>query len=194
MTKFMLEYLANKILKDNIDSIDNLALMPIAKNQKKLDTILPARDIMKDYIKRKTSKSVEKFHLNLEGYFDSFAYGTHEFPHENTLEKNYIILTDNFNNSLLIRHAHYFISKFGVPHKQIKIGTIVYASETCNNMNITSTKLIQNNAHDSGSFHEKKLKIKPDYVGLDNQYEEFNGYNPEKFKLIKQDNRLFIGL
>jgi hypothetical protein len=194
MTKHIIIYLANKILEDHVDSIDNLAIVPNVKNEKKLDTMLLARDIMKNYIKKKTNKSIEKFHLNLEGYFDDLTYGEHEFPHNKTLEKNYIILTDNFNDSLVVRHAHYFISKFGVAHKQIKIGTIVYANESFNHMNIISTEFKQHKENLVFGFYDKKLNIKPDYVGLDNQYEEFNGYNPEEFKLIKKDKKLFLGL
>jgi hypothetical protein len=194
MTNFLIEYLANKIMNDNVDSLDDLAIMPIARNKKELEPILSARNIMIDYIERKTNILPEKFHLNLEGYFNDLAYGVHEFPHINTLEKEYVILIDNFNDPLLTQHAHYFISKFGVPHKQIKVGTIICASETFNNMNLTSTKLVKDNNSNKEYFTEKKIKIKPDYVGLDSQYEEFNGYNPEKFKLINKNEKLFIGL
>ena len=153
-----LDNITSQIIADQKINLRKLAITAYAASNVGVSGLVNACEYIASRIGSHIGKNLEVYSINLSGY-NKLPCERHKLPWKDTLSYDYILFTDSFTDGLLLRHAHYVVSKQGVDDRKIKIAAVFYIPKICSNLEIDSCSL------QDSILVEKRFSKKPDYVG-----------------------------
>jgi hypothetical protein len=175
-----LENIVDQVLADTAEP-SKLAVTAYASSSDRVAVLCRAAASVVGGINSQAGQSLDMYYLNLSGYF-GHACERHRLPPTMAAGLRYVLLTDNWNDSVLTGHAHNFIAKFGVPHENIRMATVIYPSDVYRHLSIATAvndkdgRLSQPRLLSTTNIHRR-----PDYVGC--ELHDEGQFRPETLEL-----------
>jgi hypothetical protein len=156
-----IDNIAAQIMDDSRINIQKLALICYAKDK---ESLAPKYEAGKEVIRKineKKGTSLRAYPHNLCDYYsDHYQKGfpALDIPRFDVPNLHYVLLTDNFNDGLLLRHADYFFSKFG-PKTEVRVASMISYPNIFPFFEYQSRRVIDK------CLEIKTIKKRPSFVG-----------------------------
>jgi hypothetical protein len=177
--KTLLDNIAEQIIADQKIDLGKLAITAYAENKHNVSVLVNACRYIAAEIGSHIGKNLEVYSINLSGYQRTLSKWSkptsqenklpseehlslcekHRLPWKDTLNLDFILFTDSFTDAILLRHAHYVVSKQGVDDQKIKIATVFYFPKIYRCLEFDSYSL------QGRLLIPKSFSKEPDYVG-----------------------------
>jgi hypothetical protein len=154
----LLEGIVDQFLAIRLEP-QRLVLTAYARDSAELEPLHRAASCMVSMINERTSASLSVYSLNLQGYYGK-PCEAHRLPVTLSPSLTYILFTDNFNDRVLLGHAHRFLAKSGIPHDKIKAAALIYPSSVHEYLSIETVAQGSTNV-----LISERLHVRPDFVG-----------------------------